>query len=49
MTKEQIKQFEAWHEARLSELGYSREIVLELTNARLKWISQVKVRKNESC
>lgn len=45
MTQEQLREFEAWHEDRLVELGYPPEILLELTKARLKWVSQVRVKK----
>ncbi len=45
MTREQIKEFETWHDARLVELGYPPEIVQELVNARMKWISQVRIKK----
>lgn len=40
-TPRQVQEFREWHESRLRELGYPREVLDELSNARESWIATV--------
>lgn len=42
MTREERAAFILWHESRLTECGYSREVADELRRARNRWLAGAK-------
>jgi hypothetical protein len=44
-TDRQVQEFREWHENRLREIGYPREVLDELSNARESWIATVPTTK----